>query len=138
MYINLEMDTSPQFYYFLIINAKKYFDGHSLMVELKCFNGSEIMDVILPKYVGDLIPEDLINKIQRYHLIVCINKQVGNIRNVIMITNDTPQLIPSGEKYRMRVSLCIEGEKLESSYPLPFVRNQTTHRKNKTRLITIL
>ena len=53
MNINLERDTSPQFYHFLIINAKKCFDGHSLMVVLKCFNGSEIMDVILPKYVGD-------------------------------------------------------------------------------------
>ena len=48
-----------------------------------------------------------------------------------MITNDTSQLIPSGGKYNMRVSLSIEGEKLESSYPLPFVRNQTTHRKTK-------
>ena len=28
----------------------------------------------------------------------------------------------------MRISLYIEGEKLESSYPLPFVRNQTTRK----------
>ena len=46
-----------------------------------------------------------------------------------MTTNYTHQLIPSGGKYNMRVSLHIEGEKLESSYPLTFIQNRTTRRK---------
>ena len=50
-----------------------------------------------------------------------------------MITNDIHQLILSGGKYNMRVNVNIDGEKLESSYSLPFVRNQTTHKKNKNK-----
>ena len=45
MYINLEMNTSPQFYHYLIVNAKKCFDGHSFMVVLKCFTGDDIIDM---------------------------------------------------------------------------------------------
>ena len=41
-----------------------------------------------------------------------------------MITNDTHQLILCGEKYNMRVSLHVEGEKLESNYPLSFFETE--------------
>ena len=37
MNINLGKETSPQFYHFLLINAKEIFDGDSLMVRFECF-----------------------------------------------------------------------------------------------------
>ena len=52
-------------------------------------------------------------------------------KNVIMITNDTRQLIPSGGKYSMGGTLHIECEKLESTYSLPFVPNRITRKKEK-------
>ena len=93
------------------------------MVRLEYFDGNNIIDVILPKYVGELITNVLLCIIQIYHLIECINKLVWNVRNIIY------DIYPSGIKYNMRVSLYIEGEKLESSNPLLFVRNRNTQRK---------
>ena len=68
---------------------KKKFNGHSLMVELECFDGNDIIDVILSKYVGEMILNDFLEIIQIYHLIVCILKLLSHIINIIMITNDT-------------------------------------------------
>ena len=48
----------------------------------------------------------------------------------------THQLISNGEKYNMRVNLYTEREKFESSYPLLFVRNQTTIRNLGKALTT--
>ena len=53
MNINLERDTSLQFYHFLVINAKTIFRTNSFMARLECFDGNDIIDVILPKHVGE-------------------------------------------------------------------------------------
>ena len=89
MKINLERDTCPQFYHFPIITSTIIFDDHSLIVRLECIDGNDIMDIILPKCIGELIPNALLVKIQIYDLIVCINKFELDISSIIMIANDS-------------------------------------------------
>lgn len=49
-------------------------------MRLECFDGNHIIDVILPKYTKELLPKDLHDKIEFYHIIAYINTQVGNIK----------------------------------------------------------
>ena len=50
MSINLEIDTS-QVYKCLITNSAKSFHGNDLNLRLKSFDGNNILDIIMLKYV---------------------------------------------------------------------------------------
>ena len=100
-------------------------------VKLNCQNSkSEIVIVMLPKYVSALLAEEI--DLSGYFLTVCIHR---NFSSFICITPDMLNMYPNGYANSIRIIIEINGERIDEIHKLPFCRAMVIKRKSLTTVI---
>ena len=126
-FINLEKNTSTQSFILEINSAERSFST----VKLNCQNSkSEIVIVMLPKYVSALLAEEI--DLSGYFLTVCIHR---NFSSFICITPDMLNMYPNGYANFIRIIIEINGERIDEIHKLPFCRAMAIKRKSLTTVI---
>ena len=126
-FINLEKNTSTQSFILEINSAERSFST----VKLSCQNSkSEIVIVMLPKYVSALLAEEI--DLSGYFLTVCIHR---NFSSFICITPDMLNMYPNGYANSIRIIIEINGERIDEIHKLPFCRAMAIKRKSLTTVI---
>ena len=126
-FINLEKNTSTQSFILEINSAERSFST----VKLNCQNSkSEIVIVMLPKYVSALLAEEI--DLSGYFLTVCIHR---NFSSFICITPDMLNMYPNGYANSIRIIIEINGERIDEIHKLPFCRAMAIKRKSLTTVI---
>ena len=126
-FINLEKNTSTQSFILEINSAERSFST----VKLNCQNSkSEIVIVMLPKYVSALLAEEI--DLSGYFLTVCIHR---NFSSFICITLDMLNMYPNGYANSIRIIIEINGERINEIHKLPFCRAMAIKRKSLTTVI---
>ena len=110
-FINLEKNTSTQSFILEINSAERSFST----VRLKCYNSnSELVTVMLPKYVSALLAEEV--DLHGYFLTVCIDH---NFSSFICITPDMLKEYPNGCVNSIRIIIKNNGERIDEIHKLP-------------------
>ena len=123
-FINLEKDLSTQAYILEIIGAEL---NHSTLM-LRCHNSdSELIIVMLPKFVTNLLSINLLSHLEGCFLEVCIIRGHGSY--ISITENVLSQTYPSGIDGFMNVVIEINGERIHEIHPLPFCRRNTIRRE---------
>ena len=126
-FINLEKNTSTQSFILEINSAERSFST----VKLNCQNSkSEIVIVMLPKYVSALLAEEI--DLSGYFLTVCIHR---NFSSFICITPDMLNMYPNGYANSIRIIIEINGERIDEIHKFPFCRAMAIKRKSLTTVI---
>ena len=126
-FINLEKNTSTQSFILEINSAERSFSN----VKLTCYNSkSEMVIVMLPKYVSALLAEEI--DLHGYFLTVCIHR---NFSSFICITPDMLNKYPNGYANAVRIIIEINGERINEIHKLPFCRAMAIKRKSLTTVI---
>ena len=126
-FINLEKNTSTQSFILEINSAERSFST----VKLTCYNSkSELVTVMLPKYVSALLAEEI--DLSGYFLTVCIHR---NFSSFICITPDMLNMYPNGYPNSIRIIIEINGERIDEIHKLPFCRAMAIKRKSLTTVI---
>ena len=126
-FINLEKNTSTQSFILEINSAERSFST----VKLNCQNSkSEIVIVMLPKYVSALLAEEI--DLSGYFLTVCIYR---NFSSFICITPDMLNMYSNGYANSIRIKIEINGEWIDEIHKLPFCRAMAIKRKSLTTVI---
>ena len=126
-FINLEKNTSTQSFILEINSAERSFST----VKLNCQNSkSEIVIVMLPKYVSALLAEEI--DLSGYFLTVCIHR---NFSSFICITPDMLNMYPNGYANSIRIIIEINEERIDEIHKLPFCRAMAIKRKSLTTVI---
>ena len=126
-FINSEKNTSTQSFILEINSAERSFST----VKLNCQNSkSEIVIVMLPKYVSALLAEEI--DLSGYFLTVCIHR---NFSSFICITPDMLNMYPNGYANSIRIIIEINGERIDEIHKLPFCRAMAIKRKSLTTVI---
>ena len=126
-FINLEKNTSTQSFILEINSAERSFST----VKLNCQNSkSEIVIVMLPKYVSALLAEEI--DLSGYFLTVCIHR---NFSSFICITPDMLNMYLNGYANFIRIIIEINGERIDEIHKLPFCRAMAIKRKSLTTVI---
>ena len=120
-FINLEKNTSTQSFILEINSAERSFST----VKLNCQNSkSEIVIVMLPKYVSALLAEEI--DLSGYFLTVCIYR---NFSSFICITPDMLKEFPNGNLNAVRIIIEIKGERIDEIHKLPFCRGMPIRKR---------
>ena len=120
-FINLEKNTSTQSFILEINSAERSFST----VKLNCQNSkSEIVIVMLPKYVSALLAEEI--DLSGYFLTVCIHR---NFSSFICITPDMLNEYPNGNLNAVRIIIEINGERIDEIHKLPFCRGMAIRKR---------
>ena len=123
-FINLEKNTSTQSFILEINSAERSFST----VKLTCYNSkSELVTVMLPKYVSALLAEKI--DLHGYFLTVCIHR---NSSSFICITPDMLNEYPNGNLNAVRIIIEIKGERIEridEIHKLPFCREMAIRKR---------
>ena len=126
-FINLEKNTSTQSFILLINSAERSFST----VKLNCQNSkSEMVTVMLPKYVSALLAEEM--DLHGYFLTVCIYR---NFSSFICITPDMLNMYPNGYANSIRIIIEINGERIDEIHNLPFCRGKAIRKRS---LMTVI
>ena len=126
-FINLENNTSTQSFILEINSAERSFSN----VKLKCYNSkSELVTVMLPKYVSALLAEEM--DLHGHFLTVCIHR---NFSSFICITPDMLNEYPNGNLNAVRIIIEINGERIDEIHKLPFCRGMAIKRRSLTTVI---
>ena len=126
-FLNLEKNTSTQSFILEINSAERSFST----VKLKCHNSkSEMVIVMLPKYVSALLAEEM--DLHGYFLTVCIH---SNFSSFICITPDMLDKYPNGNVNAVRIIIEINGERIDEIHNLPFCRGMAIRRRSLTTVI---
>ena len=121
-FINLERNTSTQNYILEIKEAEMFFST----IKLTCYNAdSELVVVMLPKYITNLLDEYLISFLNGCFLTVCINRDSCSF---ICITENMLDSYPNGFRNAVRVIIDVNDERIDDVYPLPFCRTGLNRR----------
>lgn len=121
-FINLERNTSTQNYILEIKEAELHFST----IKLTCYNAeSELVIVMLPKFVTNLLYEDFLNCLIGCYLTVCINRDFSSF---ICITENMLDSYPNGFRNAIRVIIDVNDERIDEVYPLPFCRMEISRR----------
>ena len=120
-FINLVKNTSTQSFILEINSAERSFST----VKLNCQNSkSEIVIVMLPKYVSALLAEEI--DLSGYFLTVCIYR---NFSSFICITPDMLKEFPNGNLNAVRIIIEIKGERIDEIHKLPFCRGMPIRKR---------
>ena len=120
-FINLEKNTSTQSFILEINSAERSFST----VKLNCQNSkSEIVIVMLPKYVSALLAEEI--DLSGYFLTVCIYR---NFSSFICITPNMLKEFPNGYANSIRIIIEINGERIDEIHKLPFCRGMPIRKR---------
>ena len=120
-FINLEKNTSTQTFILEINSAERSFST----VKLNCQNSkSEIVIVMLPKYVSALLAEEI--DLSGYFLTVCIYR---NFSSFICITPNMLKEFPNGYANSIRIIIEINGERIDEIHKLPFCRGMPIRKR---------
>ena len=120
-FINLEKKTSTQSFILEINSAERSFST----VKLNCQNSkSEIVIVMLPKYVSALLAEEI--DLSGYFLTVCIYR---NFSSFICITPNMLKEFPNGYANSIRIIIEINGERIDEIHKLPFCRGMPIRKR---------
>ena len=126
-FINLEKNTSTQSFILEINSAERSFST----VKLNCQNSkSELVTVMLPKYVSALLAEEM--DLHGHFLTVCIHR---NFSSFICITPDMLNEYPNGNLNAVRIIIEINGERIDEIHKLPFCRAMAIKRRSLTTVI---
>ena len=126
-FINLEKNTSTQSFLLEINSAERSYSN----VKLNCQNSkSELVTVMLPKYVSALLAEEI--DLRGYFLTVCIHR---NFSSFICITPDMLNKYPNGYANSIRIIIEINGERIDEIHNLPFCRAMAIKRRSLTTVI---
>ena len=121
-FINLEKNTSTQSFILEINSAERSYSN----VKLTCYNSkSEMVIVMLPKYVSALLAEEI--DLRGYFLTVCIHR---NFSSFICITPDMLNKYPNGYANAVRIIIEINGERIDEIHKLPFCRGMAIKRRS--------
>ena len=100
-------------------------------VKLNCQNSkSEMVTVMLPKYVSALLAEEM--DLHGHFLTVCIHR---NFSSFICITPDMLNEYPNGNLNAVRIIIEINGERIDEIHKLPFCRGMAIKRRSLTTVI---
>ena len=120
-FINLEKNTSTQSFILEINSAERSFST----VKLTCYNSkSELVTVMLPKYVSALLAEKI--DLHGYFLTVCIYR---NFSSFICITPNMLKEFPNGYANSIRIIIEINGERIDEIHDLPFCRGMPIRKR---------
>ena len=120
-FINLEKNTSTQSFILEINSAERSFST----VKLNCQNSkSEIVIVMLPKYVSALLAEEI--DLSGHFLTVCIYR---NFSSFICITPNMLKEFPNGYANSIRIIIEINGERIDEIHKLPFCRGMPIRKR---------
>ena len=102
---------------------KEYIEKLSVsMVEVHCLDENQLyIAVMIPKYVGKLLTNELIQKINSsfgYFLVISIDYSCNNF---LLIYKDDI-IIPFSKYNELKILMSIEGEAIKDHIPLPLVR----------------
>ena len=126
-FINLEKNTSTQSFILEINSAERSFST----VKINCQNSkSEIVIVMLPKYVSALLAEE--KDLSGYFLTVCIYR---NFSSFICITPDMLNMYPNGYANSIRIIIEINGKRIDEIHDLPFCRGKAIRKRSLTTVI---
>ena len=126
-FINLEKNTSTQSFILEINSAERSYSN----VKLNCQNSkSELVTVMLPKYVSALLAEEI--DLRGYFLTVCIHR---NFSSFICITPDMLNKYPNGYANSIIIIIEINGERIDEIHNLPFCRAMAIKRRTLTTVI---
>ena len=101
------------------------------MVEVHCLDENQLyIAVMLPKYVGKLLTNELIQKINSsfgYFLVISIDYSCNNF---LLIYKDDI-IFPFSKYNELKFFMSIEGEAIKDHIPLPLVRQIHQRKRNK-------
>ena len=117
----MEKNTSTQSFILEINSAERSFST----VKLNCQNSkSELVTVMLPKYVSALLAEEM--NLHGHFLNVCIHR---NFSSLICITPDMLNEYPNGNLNAVRIIIEINGERIDEIHNLPFCRGMVIRKR---------
>ena len=95
-----------------------------------CKTKSELVTVMLPKYVSALLAEKI--DLHGYFLTVCIYR---NFSSFICITPNMLKEFPNGYANSIRIIIEINGERIDEIHDLPFCRGKAIRKRSLTTVI---
>ena len=128
IFINFERNLSTQVHTLEIIRAEL---NHSTLM-LRCHNAnSELVIVMLPKFVTNLLSVHLISYLEGCFLDVCIIRGHGSF--ISITENMSSQTYPLGIDGFMNVIIEINGERIHEIHPLPLCRRNIIRREMRRK-----
>ena len=133
-FINLEKDTSSR----VEVLQIKYIEKVSVsMVKVHCLDENQLyIVVLLPKYVGKLLTNELIQNINNsfgYILVISIDYGCNNF---LMIHNDGI-IFPFSKYNELKIYMSIEGEAIKDHMPLPLNFVCQIHQRKRNKVIKL-
>ena len=121
----MEKNTSTQSFILEINSAVRSFST----VKLTCYNSkSELVTVMLPKYVSALLAEGI--DLHGYFFTVCIHR---NFSSFIFITPDMLNKYPNGYANAVRIIIEINGDRIDEIHKLPFCRGMAMRKRRSLK-----